>query len=163
MGYEDAARDVWIAKNEDYRSNFTKPFSQDCLWYTILKYAIDYGYKPWRALVSSGFVISLGYVLFAIGYRRGRISPTNQTGYRDVRPSPTTIKQHEANRPPRDQVKFNAFFYSLETFTPFLKLDQSTSWTPSSIFFRVYLYFHVTLGWALTLFVVGAITGLIKK
>ena len=74
---------------------------------------------------------------------------------------------------------FHAFFYSLESFTPLLKLDQSANWTPnanrsaeissfhlkmpfSGRFLRYYLYFHIAAGWLLTSLWVGAITGLVK-
>ena len=74
---------------------------------------------------------------------------------------------------------FNAFVYSLECFTPLLKLDQSANWTPNAnrdagvhlwrlhftpgTLLRTYLWFHIMAGWLLTSLWVGAVTGLVKS
>ena len=64
--------------------------------------------------------------------------------------------------------KFNAFVYSLESFVPLIKLDQSANWAPNANrawgrFLRYYLYLHITAGWVLTTLWVGAVTGLVKS
>ena len=79
-----------------------------------------------------------------------------------------------------DYPKFNALVYSLESFTPLLKLDQSANWTPNANrgahlphmaswtvttgdLLRIYLWIHIITGWVLTSLWVGALTGLVKS
>ena len=76
--------------------------------------------------------------------------------------------------------KFNAFMYSLESFTPLLRLDQSSNWAPNAnrgrrlhigkfnllttgSLLRIYLWLHIIAGWVLTSLWVGGITGLVKS
>ena len=74
---------------------------------------------------------------------------------------------------------FNPLVYSLESFIPLIKFDQSASWTPNANssteisrfhlqaptgrFLRYYLYFHIAAGWLFTSLWVGAVTGLVKS
>ena len=70
---------------------------------------------------------------------------------------------------------FNAFFYSLETFVPFLHLNLSDNWAPNpnrrktwrfvaidGRALRIYLWFHIIIGFVLTTLWVGGLTALIK-
>jgi hypothetical protein len=178
MGHERDARLVMIEKNYE-RARSTPFLQQGWLWYNVFGRLIGYGYTPWRAFAMSVAMIVLGTFLFHFGSTHDLISPTSENAY-VKEPNEQLIR--EANKRPEISEKypvFNAFFYSLESFTPLLKLDQSANWTPNANhgaeisvchlrltstggLLRYYLYFHIAAGWLLTSLWVGAITGLVK-
>ena len=177
MGYEREARLVMIEKNQDH-ANFTKRFSQEWWWYNVFGRLIGYGYAPSRAFFISLGMIALGWLLFHLCYVGNIITPADERGYvKD--PAGQIVLEDGRRRFSEDYPKFNALVFSLESFTPLLKLDQSESWTPNanrgvSIHFlglhfttgslaRVYLWFHIVAGWVLTSLWVGGITGLVKS
>jgi hypothetical protein len=179
MGYERDARLVMIQKNQDH-ANFTKRFSQEWWWYNVFGWLIGYGYAPSRAFFISLGMIALGYVLFKVGYvvRSQLILPTDENGY--VKDAAGQILLTNGKRTFSEEYpKFNAFVYSLESFTPLLKLGQSSSWAPNAkrgkcfciprlhfttgSLLRAYLWFHIMAGWVLTSLWVGALTGLVKS
>jgi hypothetical protein len=173
MGDEPAAKEVLIQKNLDHgeyvaRSYEAKPFweklgrfySHEWWWYHVFGKAIGYGYRPGRAFLASLVFIFLGWVLFRLGYVCGLLTPQGDKAYE---------KDSEGHRVVADSYpKFNAFVYSLESFVPIIKLDQSASWAPNANrsggrFLRYYLYLHIMAGWVLTTLWVGAVTGLVKS
>jgi hypothetical protein len=176
MGHERDARLVTIEKNHE-RASFTRFRHQSWWWYNVFGKLIGYGYRPGRAFCLSLAMILLGTILFAFGSKHDLISPTSENAYTKA-PNGQVIE--EKGRPVISEKYpvFNAFVYSLESFTPLLKLDQSANWTPnanrsteiSSLHWKVptgellryYLYFHIAAGWLLTSLWVGAITGLVK-
>jgi sRNA-binding regulator protein Hfq len=177
MGLEREARKVMIEKNRD-QANFTKAFSHGWWWYNVFGRLIGYGYAPSRAFFISLGMIALGGLLFHLCYVRNIITPTDERGYMKDSAG-QIILENGRRRFSEEYPKFNAFVYSLESFTPLLKLDQSESWTPNanrgvSIHFlglhfttgslvRAYLWFHIVAGWVLTSLWVGGITGLVKS
>jgi hypothetical protein len=178
MGYEPEARKVMIEKNRDH-ATFTRPFSQEWWWYNVFGWLIGYGYAPSRAFFISLAMISLGYFLFKIGYLSSNqlILPTDEKGYQKDAAGKVCSKNGKREFSD-DYPKFNAFIYSLESFTPLLKLDQSSYWSPNAKrgasfsvwrlrlttggLLRVYLWFHMIAGWVLTSLWVGGLTGLVK-
>jgi len=177
MGHEPDARLVMIEKNRD-RARFTNVFRQSWWWYNVFGRLIGYGYAPWRAFAMSVAMILLGTFLFHLGSTHDLISPTSEKAYAKE-PNGQLIVENGQKKISEEYPTFNAFFYSLESFTPLLKLDQSANWTPnanrsakisqfhltvpfSGSFLRYYLYFHIASGWLLTSLWVGAITGLVK-
>ena len=176
MGDDRVARKVMIEKNQDH-ANFTKRFSQEWWWYNVFGWLIGYGYRPSRAFIISLGMIALGWLLFRVGYDRNIISPTDEDGYfRDS--AGQIVLKNGRYAVSENYTKFNSFVFSLESFTPLLKLDQSSNWTPNAnrgvdIHFwrfhfktgsllRLYLWFHIMAGWILTSLWVGGITGLVK-
>lgn len=178
MGHESEAREVMIEKNRE-QARFTSFPQQSWWWYNIFGRLIGYGYAPWRAFAMSVAMILLGTILFQIGSTHDLISPASENAY--VKGANGQVIREENGRPKisKEYPVFNAFFYSLESFTPLLKLDQSAHWTPNAnhgaeipmVHFwaprtgdllRYYLFFHIAAGWLLTSLWVGAITGLVK-
>src|SRR5262249_27556987 len=178
MGREREARLVMIGKNRD-RAKFTRFLRQGWWWYNLLGRAIEDGYAPLRAFVGSVLIILLGWFLFAFGFSHDLISPAKEGAC--AKDSQGQFVLDNSGRPKifEDYPVFNPFVYSLESFIPLIKFDQSASWTPNanrgmkiSIFrrpvqtgalLRYYLYCHITIGWLLTSLWVGAVTGLIKS
>jgi sRNA-binding regulator protein Hfq len=177
MGHEPDARQVMIEKNRE-RAKFTHFPRQSWWWYNLFGRLIGYGYAPWRAFAMSVAMILLGTFLFGLGSTHGLISPTGENA--EVKePSALAIEENERPKISEKYPVFSAFFYSLESFTPLLKLDQRANWTPNAnhgakipLFrswtsqtgelLRYYLYFHIAAGWLLTSLWVGAVTGLVK-
>jgi hypothetical protein len=129
-------------------------------------------------------MIFLGYFLFYLGSTHGLISPTSDKAYAKA-PNGQLIIENGGQKISEEYPVFHALVYSIESFTPLLKLDQTSNWTPnanrhteistfcrqalisrqvpfSGNFLRYYLYFHIASGWLLTSLWVGAITGLVK-
>jgi hypothetical protein len=167
MGHERDAKLVMIAKNRD-RARFTRFPRQGWWWYNFFGRAIGYGYAPWRAFAMSLVMIVLGALLFGAGFSHNLISPTRESAY-----------EENSGKLADDYPVFTPLVYSLESFTPLLKLDQSANWTPNANhgaqvslwhwqvttggLLRWYLWFHIIAGWVLTTLWVGAVTGLVKS
>jgi hypothetical protein len=203
MGYEDQVADVLVQMNKDHGRYIhnqlglkqsdpgTKPeaksflsawiarlTSKDWWWYNGFGWLIGYGQNPLRALcISLGF-IAFGYGVFRIGNAYGLMWPTDDGEIRrDSNGEPISAKGVATVS--EDYTRFNAFIYSLETFTPLLQLDQNGRWRPNAnrgirirflpgnptagSLLRGYLWVHIILGWVLTSLWVGAITGLVKS
>src|SRR5438034_1243123 len=176
MGHEREARRVMIQKNQDH-ANFTKRFSQEWWWYNVFGRLIGYGYAPSRAFFISLGMILLGWGLFRLGFIKNLILPADENGY-EKDESGKFVRKDRERTISDDYPKFNALIFSLESFTPLLKLDQSSNWAPNAkcgaalhfwrvhlttgSLLRVYLWFHIMAGWVLTSLWVGALTGLVK-
>ena len=176
MGHEREARRVMIQKNQDH-ANFTKRFSQEWWWYNVFGWLIGYGYAPSRAFFISLGMILLGWGLFRLGFIKNLILPADENGY-EKDESGKFVRKDGERTISDDYPKFNALIFSLESFTPLLKLDQSSNWAPNAkcgaalhfwrvhlttgSLLRVYLWFHILAGWVLTSLWVGALTGLVK-
>jgi hypothetical protein len=177
MGHERDARLVIIAKNRE-RARFSHFPRQGWWWYNLFGRIIGYGYAPWRAFAMSVAIIVLGWFLFAFGFSHDLISPAKESAY-EKNPNGQFVLANGKRKIADDYPVFNPFIYSLESFTPLLKLDQTTSWTPNANHgaqvrvwhwqlttggvLRWYLWFHIIAGWVLTTLWVGAVTGLVKS
>jgi hypothetical protein len=176
MGFEREARDVMLEKNRDH-AEFTKTFSQEWWWYNVFGWLIGYGYAPSRAFFISVGMILLGWGVFRLGFTKKLISPTDDKAYKKE-DGKLVLAANGDRTTSDDYPKFNALIFSLESFTPLLKLDQSSNWTPNANsgagvnlgrlrlttggLLRMYLWFHIITGWVLTSLWVGALTGLVK-
>jgi len=124
-------------------------------------------------------MIFFGWFLFHVGFSHDLFSPTMADAY--VKAPDGRLLLSKAGRPAisKDYPVFNAFVYSLESFIPLIKFDQSASWMPNAnrgteisvyrvhvskgCLLRYYLYWHIAAGWLLTSLWVGAVTGLVKS
>jgi hypothetical protein len=184
MGHEREARAVMIEKNRDHarylaehggRSRF---LSNEWWWYNVLGRLIGYGYAPSRAFFISIGMILFGWWRFHRGFKKKLITPSDEKAYK--KDSPEIFAGENDERVISDDYpKFNALLYSMESFIPLVKFDQSSNWMPNANrgkprklwrlrfttggMLRVYLWFHIMAGWVLTSLWVGAITGLVKS
>lgn len=152
--------------------------SPEWWWYNFFGKLIGYGYEPWNAFIISLIFVTFGWGVFHICFSHEIISPTEEHAFskdssaRKSRLNGTRI--YSENYP-----KFNAFVYSLESFVPLVKLDQSEHWRPNAYrgtrlkiwrvhlpttgsLLRAYLWFHIITGWVLTSLWVGGLTGLVR-
>jgi hypothetical protein len=178
MGHEGDAKSIMVQKNRE-RARFTHFPQQAWWWYNFFGWVSGYGYRPLRALALSVGMILLGAILFCGGYSSGLFSPTRDSAYeKDASGQfPRAIEQRKIAA---DYPVFNPIAYSMESFIPLLKFDQSANWQPnanratvcgmceekvtvSGSVLRWYLWFHIVIGWVLTSLWVGAVTGVVKS
>jgi hypothetical protein len=185
MGHEREARRIMIEKNRDHARYLSAHggaglfLSHEWWWYNVFGRLIGYGYAPSRAFFISLAWILIGYYLFEKGYRSPQqlILPTNDRAY--VKEGGQIVIINNRPKFSDEYPSFNAFVCSLETFTPLLKLDQSSNWAPNArrgksfriwrwqlttgSLLRAYLWVHIIAGWIFTSLWVGAVTGLVKS
>jgi hypothetical protein len=189
MGHESAAKEVMVQKNRDHGEYIARSFrqknflqntsrfiTQEWWWYNVFGKWIGYGYRPGRAFLASLAFILIGTVLFHLGYTHNVIVPTDDRAYHKYAGGQIVRSKGFVKEYP----KFSAFMYSLESFVPLVKFDQSGHWAPNAksgrrllslgwwkpregSLLRGYLYLHIIAGWVLTTLWVGAITGLVKS
>jgi sRNA-binding regulator protein Hfq len=171
MGHDDEVAKVMIEKNDDVAHRIA--FFHPGRWLEFcFKLFVGYGYRPWRAFGWSLLIIAIGTLLFSFGDRVGIMTPIKENAY--------VLSGGRTQRLSENYPKFNSFIYSLEMFTPLLKLEMGEYWQPNAncgeqlkvrgillptngSLLRDYLWFHIIFGWVLTTLWVGALTGLVKK
>src|SRR4029077_13661326 len=99
--------------------------------------------------------------LFQSGYQHGLVLPAKDGAYAKGFDNGIEIPMTE-RKVSKDYPAFNAFVYSLESFTPLLKLDQTANWAPNGGLLRSYLYCHIVAAWLLTSLWVAPVAGLVK-
>jgi hypothetical protein len=158
---ENAALRILIQKEDDVGLARSLPWWQR-LWRGLLRYTVGHGYRPEWALVWILAFIALGAFLFDLGYREGVMAPAST----DVLVQEKYQKYREI---PKDYPTFSAWAYSIDAFIPFLDLVLERYWIPNAdagwfgAFLRIYLWFHIVVGWILsTLFLTG-VTGIIRR
>jgi hypothetical protein len=126
-----------------------------------------------------GFLL-LGWFIFALAGGHGAIKPNTPVILRAdewVQCDPKGahraagetqlacfLRQSQALSYPR----FNAFVYSADTLLPIVSLEMQGFWIPDDAVWRgwlarYYLWFHITVGWALSLLAVAGFSGLVKS
>jgi len=184
MGHEREARAVVIEKNRDHARYLAKHggksrfLAHEWWWYNVFGRLIGYGYAPSRAFFISIGMILFGWWRFHRGFEKKLITPRDEKAYK--KDSPEIFAGENDERVISDDYpKFNALLYSMESFIPLVKFDQSSNWMPNANrgkpcklwrlrfttggTLRAYLWFHIMAGWVLTSLWVGAITGLVKS
>src|SRR5262249_49154947 len=134
-------------------------------WGAFLKYTIGYGHRPMLAIVWSGAVVVLGWIVVAVARRAG--------GMRLTWPETTPIPAGDQNE------GLYPLVYSVDVFLPFVNLHQQHYWWPDpgargefrirGRSFRVrgsvvlyYLWTQIIAGWLLSAIFVAGVTGLIR-
>ncbi len=176
-GQDEDARKILIVKNEE-RARLTTLTWSEKFWYRVLGPMIGYGYRPLNALWGVVAFVALGWFLFGIGYWGGLLTPQNESAY--VKTSVTTVDGGAETRELSDVYpRFNFLVYSLDVFVPLIDLHQAKYWLPNASrgpkllsikefglhtggLLRLYLWVHITMGWAITMLLVAGLTGLIR-
>ena len=172
-GRDKDAKRILIEKNKD-KIWLSQMGVFERLGHRLLGCFIDYGYQPWKAIWWALGIVTLGCVVFGIGFRIGIIGPKQDLTYVSDR----SVRGHMSME---NYPKFNSIIYSLDMFVPLIDLHIANYWLPnankkghwcisekiklsiSGNILRAYLWFHIIAGWIITtLFIVG-LTGLIKK
>jgi hypothetical protein len=149
-------------------------------WLHIFGPLIGYGHLPLRALGYAIGVITLGTLVFDIGFRAGLLSPSD--------PSRAYSVDEDGNRVlSPDYPRFNPLVYALDVFTPLMSLGLHDCWLPNANrgrrvripgklsrhfglnrfyictggLVRIYFWMHVVAGWILSTLFLAGISGLI--
>lgn len=175
MGHEADARQILIAKEED-RAKSIPLLSPARLWHFIKRITIAYGYKPWRALFWSFFLVIVSACIFHQGRESSLLRPTQKDMVTNETPD---LLEVDPNYP-----AFNPLLYSLDEFLPIINLRISDHYLPDAnrgrvlldrtllhqrvvvttgTLLRWWLWIHILTGWTLTTLVVAGLTGIIRK
>jgi hypothetical protein len=174
-GAEEGATVVEIAHENAITEYGGIPLGQR-IWRQALRATIGYGYRPLRALWWILLFVVQGTVLFGWGYRRGLITPTEESAY-------DSFCRH--GTPPPHYPPFSSFVYSLENFLPVVDLHQETYWRPNprhrraghksakpaesvretvpARLLRWYLWLHILAGWTITPLLFAGLAGLLRN
>lgn len=143
------------------------------VWDAILGAVVGYGRKPQNAAYWALSMLLIGWIVFAHAAGHGAIKPNLP----QIQLNPTWV---DCADDPRGQLdcflnapqaasypRFNAFIYSADTLIPVVTLEMQSYWIPDDrsdrgMLVRAYLWFHIAMGWALTLLAVAGFSGLIK-
>ena len=165
QGYDADARRVMMEK-ERQRVSRVDATRGDKVW-RFLGWFIGYGYRPLRAFYSAVVVVLVGTVIFWLAHSFGVLVPAKECAY-SKRGTPLSILV--PYYPP-----FNAFFYSLDVFTPLIDLAQSDYWMPGTTSgenhykalackaVRYYSWAHVIIGWMLSTLLAVGVTGIVRQ
>jgi hypothetical protein len=143
------------------------------VWRLALDYIIGYGYVPLRALWWILGFVTIGAVLFGLGYYARVIAPTEAHAYQTFM---------ETGAPPPYYPPFNSVVYSLENFLPVVELHQGEYWRPNPLhpirsgrgtrwvsetlparLLRGYLWLHILAGWTITPLLFAGLAGLLRS
>jgi hypothetical protein len=172
-GMQDDATAVRVASEQQaYESAAVGHLTSDGVrfWSFLLRWTIGYGYRPFLALIPIIFFVLLGTVLFWSGYQRGVLTPVEKDAaeYFEKTRQAGSNPQLIIPSPPAGYQPFNAFFYSLESFLPLVKLHQEDYWLPNAALkrkwgmgLRYYLWIHILAGWFFSAMLVAGVTGLV--
>jgi len=158
---ENAALRILIQKEDDVglaqNLHFLKRF-----WRGVLRYTVGHGYRPEWALWWILAFIAVGAFFFELGYRAEVMAPAST----DVLVQEKYQKYREI---PKDYPPFSAWAYSIDAFIPFLDLVLEHYWIPNAdagwfgAFLRIYLWFHIVVGWVLSSLFLTGVTGIIRR
>jgi len=139
-------------------------------WSFLLRWTIGYGYRPFLALIPIVFFVLLGTALFWSGYQKGVLTPVDKDAAEYFEKIRQVKNNPHLNVPsaPAGYQPFNAFFYSLESFLPLVKLHQEDYWLPNAALkrgagLRYYLWTHILAGWFFSAMLVAGVTGLVHS
>jgi hypothetical protein len=149
-GHIDEARDVARRKLDDFR---TDGEPGKWLWWRnwFLSWSIGHGYQPWRPLTFGLIVIVLGTLVFYLAHDSDRLVAV------------VDDREGAGSYP-----WFNPIAYSIDTFLPFVDLDQQESFQPNAKGWGgwsvlAFYWFQISIGWVIsTLFVLG-FTSLVRQ
>jgi hypothetical protein len=187
-GHSAAARAVLIEKERLQRSarrervrmhdlNFGTPKAA-LLWMTdgVLGATIRYGRQPMLAFAWLFLIWFVGVVAFSSAEAVGALKPSDPKiqidpiwkgchGGMEHRSQYQCFMEKTALT---GYPRFNALVYSADTLIPVVSLEMQSYWLPDDrttrgAAVRVYLWFHIALGWGLTLLAVAGFSGLVKQ
>jgi hypothetical protein len=147
-----------------------------------------YGYRPLYALGWFAGLVAVSSLIFAAADRHDAVIPNDPFTLRSAEwtgcvadraghPSRAACflaaERRDAEGAPQageaiDYPPFSALGYTLDTAVPFVDLHQEALWIPDAaagwpgFAARVWLYFHIALGWGITALFAASVTGVVK-
>lgn len=180
-GRDNEARKVLISKARERAKNSNMSRFEKA-YHKLLGLTIGYGYLPWRAFRISVVIVFLGGILFGLGNHHGLITKTKEMEYVTVLKD-VELEFGELVKASKDYPKFGALIYSLDVFVPLVELHQAGYWMPNAnlgeklhisesygistpktgSLLRLYMWFHIILGWLLTTLLFVGLSGIVKR
>ncbi|NVJ91409.1 MAG: hypothetical protein HWE34_07110 [Methylocystaceae bacterium] len=162
-GFLDQAKSLLIEK-EKHLFKIGELGTMQRIWMWISGLIMAYGYRPIQVMPYIIFILILGENVFHQGYNHGYIVPSNARVAIEMAKNSKNLKQVMPS-----YTKFIPFIYSVDSFIPFVDLDQEKNWMPHGqktgfgSLIRAYRWFHILCGWVLSSLLVTALAGLVKK
>lgn len=184
MGHERDARKIAIARMDAYRDR-GKVSRARKFWFYIIRWTAGYGYEPWQIWRSALATFLIGLLVFWLSFNSGGMIPAKEEVFLDK-----CYELNSGSRPPKwerdceswiahersltsnplwlppEYPEFSAIWFSLDALLPIVDLHQESYWLPDGrdewSFPRIYLWFHILIGWGLTSILVAAFTGIVK-
>ena len=170
-GHERQAKEILIER-EDQR---LRRLSDELRWWErgwqhAIKHALAFGYQPWRMLLALVLLQIIGTCIFWAGFHQQKFAPAVPFIYNSWTTTDDGIEVQRFEAPYYDLTTtrleeypgFASFIYSLDTLVPIINLHQETYWMPQG-WARIYLWFHIPLGWAATTLFVVSFTGVVRR
>ena len=143
------------------------------VWNAILAAFVGYGRKPQNAALWGAGLLVIGWLVFGNAAGHGAIKPNlpqvqlNRVWTGCADDPRGQLACFMANPEAASYPRFNAFIYSADALVPVVSLEMQSYWIPDDrtdrgMLARAYLWFHISMGWALTLLAVAGFSGLIK-
>ncbi len=151
----------------------------------VLGLIIDYGYRPGKALL---YLLGIGIFssfIFWWAAWVGIMTPTHPLIYKEAHASNGAISQDCRENwvypskecvasLPSEHSEFQPIIYAFDVLLPVVNLRQEVDWAPRVVhvdgstwraghFIRVWEWFEIIAGWVLSLLLVSAISGAIKR
>ena len=163
------------------------------VWDGLLRLSVAYGLRPLRAFHLLFVGVLLGWGMFHAADQAGALKPNSPFVLRApewvacAAPATETVTVSDGDAFPgrldhpsqrdcfEDQPEaaswpeFNALVYSVDTLLPLVGLEMQAHWIPDEDkgwigpLARVYLWFHIAAGWALSLLAVAGFSGIVKS
>jgi hypothetical protein len=185
MGHGAEARKVLVAKEKAQRAARRRragPVLRPILWLKdlMLGMTVLYGRQPMFAFVWIALFFAVGLVVFECAARAGAIKPNAayvlrspewvecSDGGNRVAVGESQLGCYLRQPEARGYPRFNAPIYSADTLLPIVSLEMQAYWIPDEAadfgwWARGYLWFHIVVGWALSLLAVAGFSGLVKS
>jgi hypothetical protein len=132
-GHDDLARKAQLAKMRA-RRGVLKPARR--IPGLLLDWTVGYGYRPWRAALWFGLLLTIGTTVFSLVH-------------------PHSIKQ------PGEQPHYNAFAYTLDLLVPVSMFGQRDFWDPAG-WTQWLAYALIVTGWILATALIAGVTRVLR-
>ena len=201
MGHEEEARTIRIEKQRMQTRFMASNVQEDYLparllymlqvfWRHVTGWAVDYGYRPGKALLWLAALTIAGSLVYTFAANRGIMAPTHPLIFKEVKRAGTDTRgtidsacavnwvhfhnETCARQMPPEYSEFSAIVYSMDVALPVVNLRQMDDWSPrvvdhegktitSGHLVRIWEWVQILLGWAFSLLFVSAIGGIIKR
>ncbi|MDV7339833.1 hypothetical protein RYZ26_09530 [Terasakiella sp. A23] len=135
------------------------------VWLFFTRYLIAFGYRPWNVIPYILLIFILGENIFLQAHKNNYIVPANPKVSMEMAKGKKTLEEIMPTYP-----TFIPLIYSVDSFLPFVELDQEKYWMPDGkntsgwgLATRIYRWFHIAMGWFLSTLLVAGLAGLVKK
>ena len=156
-GHQGLARKVAIAREKEAGRR------PDLSWWVrtwnrFLGLTVDYGYRPWKALVPFVVLLALGWFLFSLPAAHEVMVSAPQNS-RSLESAAVTCHDYPC---------FTPLIYTLDVLLPIIDFHQERNWVPASerpwgLWYEALLWILIATGWILTTAVVAGIGSLWRK